>query len=269
MKVTCTKTASIVSGLAMALMTSFAHTATTANCKSTVNVSSGARTTTIVELFTSEGCDSCPPADKWFSRLSAQKNGVVPLAYHVDYWDYIGWKDRFAKAEYAQRQRSEVRRQGGNTVYTPQVLLDGQDARQWSAQARFDSTLSAIAARTPRARIAVQANPTDAVLDISLSIGVDSTDRADADAYIVITENNLLSRVTAGENRGVTLAHDHVVRELLGPVAIDTRMDRNTDFKRAITLPTGWRREELTVAAFVQHRRTGEILQAVSAPICR
>ena len=269
MKVTCTKTASIVSGLAMALTTSLAHTATTANCKSTVNVSSGARTTTIVELFTSEGCDSCPPADKWFSRLNAQKNGVVPLAFHVDYWDYIGWKDRFAKAEYAQRQRAEVRRQGGNTVYTPQVLLDGQDARQWSAQSRFDSTLSAIASRAPRARIALQANPADAAIELALSISVDRADRADADTYIAITESNLVSRVTAGENRGVTLAHDHVVRELVGPLPLDTRADGNAQVRHAIALQSGWKREDLTIAAFVQHRRTGEILQAVSAPICR
>src|SRR5258708_2194386 len=94
--------------------------------------SSGAGSTTIVELYTSEGCDSCPPADKWFSTLSFKRDGVVPLAFHVDYWDYIGWKDRFGRAAFAERQRETVTRQGSRTVYTPQLMLDGRDARDLS-----------------------------------------------------------------------------------------------------------------------------------------
>ena len=105
-----------------------------ATCGPAIAAKSGTVTGTIVELYTSEGCDSCPPADKWFSTLNAARDGVVPLAFHVDYWDYIGWKDRFAKSLFTQRQRDAVTRQGSRVSYTPQLMLDGRDLRTWSQQ---------------------------------------------------------------------------------------------------------------------------------------
>ena len=94
---------------------------------------SGSRTVALVELYTSEGCDSCPPADRWLSSLSAQghtPDKVVPLSLHVDYWDYIGWKDPYAKREFATRQRKLADLKRAKVIYTPQVLLQGQDFRQ-------------------------------------------------------------------------------------------------------------------------------------------
>ena len=134
---------------AMSLM---AGNVSAASCSGPQRVSSGPATVSVAELYTSEGCDSCPPADKWFSSLNVKKDGVVPLAFHVDYWDYIGWKDRFANAAFGERQRESVRRQGGRTSYTPQVMVNGQDQRIWSDQSRFSSSLQALTARTPRAK---------------------------------------------------------------------------------------------------------------------
>lgn len=94
----------------------------------TCSATSGATRNRLIELYTSEGCSSCPPADRWLSQLP-RDFGVVPLAFHVDYWDRLGWKDRFAQAAFSQRQRD--RNRGFGWVYTPQLMLDGEDFRSW------------------------------------------------------------------------------------------------------------------------------------------
>jgi hypothetical protein len=236
------------------------------------NAKSGAQTAAVVELYTSEGCDSCPPADKWFSTLRALPAGaapVIPLAFHVDYWDYIGWKDRFANARYAERQRSIVAVHGGRTVYTPQIMLDGRDSRSWTSASRFDASLRDVATRAPRASIALGANDNADSLNLSLDVAIaNEADRRDAQLYIAITENKLESRVTAGENRGVTLKHDHVVRELVGPLPVTAAMMQQS-VQRTVRLARDWKREDLNVAAFVQNSRDGTALQAVSVSLCK
>ena len=232
---------------------------------------SNATTIGIAELYTSEGCDSCPPADKWFSTLNVKKDGVVPLAFHVDYWDYIGWKDRFANAAFSERQRDSVRRQGGRTSYTPQVILNGQDLRPWSNQSRFSASVKSLGARAPRASIALDFTSPGTRLDVALTATLaEMPDRADAAVFLAITESNLASRVTAGENRGVTLKHDHVVRALYGPLSGEARdrAEGKLVIKRPITLEQDWKRSDLSLVAFVQNLRTGEIYQALSAPVC-
>src|SRR5881394_3774252 len=116
---------------------------------------SGAQTAALVELYTSEGCSSCPPADRWLSGLSAKgyaPGRVVPLSLHVDYWDYIGWKDPYGKREFSLRQRKLSQLQRMALVYTPQVVLQGRDFPRWGSPA-FEATVAAINARPARARI--------------------------------------------------------------------------------------------------------------------
>ena len=127
--------------------TAAAHMASTAAmmCES----KSPAHTVALVELFTSEGCSSCPPADRWLQSLPQQGLGfdkLVPLSLHVGYWDYIGWKDPYAQALFTERQREYARlRQAGN-VYTPQIVLNGNDFRAWG-DAPLARTLGSLAAR--------------------------------------------------------------------------------------------------------------------------
>src|SRR5512134_1318682 len=105
---------------------------------------SSATTTALVELYTSEGCDSCPPADRWLSSLGSRGHApdrVVPVALHVDYWDYIGWKDPYAKALFSSRQRRLAQVMRAKIVYTPQVLLQGEDFRRWHTPA-FDEAVA-------------------------------------------------------------------------------------------------------------------------------
>ena len=245
-----------------------------ASCTGPQRVSSGPSSVAIVELYTSEGCDSCPPADKWFSTLNAKKDGVVPLAFHVDYWDYIGWKDRFAKPAFSERQRDAVRRQGGRTSYTPQVMLNGKDQRSWSFFSLFTSNVKSIVTRAPRANLALEFTPANAGnggLDTTVTAMLPQiSDRADLAVFLAITENNLFNRVTAGENRGSTLKHDHVVRTFLGPLVDEAseRAEGKWVIKRPIALPPDWKRADMSLIAFLQNLRTGEVYQALSTPLC-
>lgn len=233
----------------------------------TCSATSGPKVVPVVELYTSEGCDSCPPADKWFSTLKPASSGVIPLAFHVDYWDYIGWKDEFGKAVFGERQRAGVRRQGGRVAYTPQVVFDGQDLRGWFRSVALGASLIKAQMRPPRARIELNAVSGGKTLDITTTGDLlAGADGSSAGLFIAVTENNLVSRVIAGENRGVTLRHDHVVRELIGPLPPDAQ--GKFSVQRSLPLGVSWKTKDLGVAVFVQDQKTGETLQSVALPLC-
>jgi hypothetical protein len=154
----------------------------------------------LVELYTSEGCNACPPADRWLSTLKGRPQ-VLAAAFHVDYWDRLGWTDRFGDARHTERQ-AEVARQGGARFsYTPQVLVNGRDWRAWptlpmvAAPAAVQLTL----ARGEGPRVDVQVTPLRAA-------------PARLALWWAVLEDGHVSHVKAGENLGVTLLHDHVVR---------------------------------------------------------
>ncbi|HZS67177.1 MAG TPA: DUF1223 domain-containing protein [Burkholderiales bacterium] len=218
----------------------------------------------MVELYTSEGCSSCPPADRWLSTLGERysPSEVVPLALHVDYWDYIGWKDRYAKREFSQRQRRLSQLQRAALVYTPQVLVQGRDYRQWQS-AEFERMVARINSQSARASLELEilAVSSDS-LELRASATVEeAVSRAQAAVYVAAYENRLESRITVGENRGVVLQHDRVVLEWRGPYALGTRQIQLALLPKAKIADSG-------VAAFVQNRRTGEVLQALSLAAC-
>jgi hypothetical protein len=166
---------------------------------------SGPGVTPVVELYTSEGCSSCPPADQWLSRLKADPS-VVALAFHVDYWDRLGWKDRFASAAYTQRQAQSQRSSGARFSYTPQVIVDGADSPQWS---RIGAPLSAKGRPTASVEVSLAREGKH----FSASVGVAAGAPAKLAAYWAVTEQGHVSSVKAGENDGATLKHDFVVRD--------------------------------------------------------
>jgi hypothetical protein len=218
-------------------------------------VKSGPGTAALVELYTSEGCSSCPPADRWLSRLRTAGFGgdaVVPLSLHVDYWDYIGWKDPFAKAAFTARQRELAAVAGSGFIYTPQVVLAGRDYHRWSSSGRFADDVRAVNNLPARAEIALSFNAGTVTAKAAVT---DARQSAGAVLFVAVFENGLSNAVTAGENHGVTLTHDFVVREWLGPFALDGRTPVDVSRPVTVTKPSG-------VAAFVQNRRTGEVLQA-------
>jgi hypothetical protein len=166
---------------------------------------SAAQLTPVIELYTSEGCSSCPPADAWLSTLKpAHKEGkVVAQAFHVNYWDYIGWKDRFAAPAYTQRQRELSARTRLDSIYTPQIAKDGLTIRDYDANSAVASKEAAKAAIELQM---LEANRFEAKISPALAGAAWS-------AYFTVTEHEHISRVTAGENKGENLKHDFVVRQ--------------------------------------------------------
>jgi hypothetical protein len=167
---------------------------------------SGALVPTVVELYTSEGCSSCPPADRWLSGLKS-RDGVVALAFHVDYWDSLGWKDRFAQPQFTQRQNATQRTSGARFAYTPQVIVDGRDAPDWPGLPA--AALRGKAAATVGLTLARDAS------GLALTVSPGAGAPARLSGYVAVVDDGMQTRVGAGENRGETLRQDGVVRELL------------------------------------------------------
>ena len=218
----------------------------------------------VVELFTSEGCDSCPPADRWFSAtFKDERDGPIALAFHVDYWDRLGWKDRFAQAAYTERQQHAADVNHAGFVYTPQVLLQGREFRWRDGNA-------AAAARNG-------AQPASVTIDLEVareaaSVRAHASARAagtvplpaDASVVLAYVDNGLDSEVKAGENRGVRLHHDHVVRALQAGGRADGQGALPVDARFAVPAEPG---RNPALVAFVQRSRDGAILQAVALPL--
>ena len=222
----------------------------------------------LIELYTSEGCDSCPPADRWLSRFNQASgtNRVVPLALHVDYWDRLGWKDRFASAKYTDRQYEQMRRQRSTFVFTPQVMLQGRDFAQWRAMADPAAAIAAVNARRPRANIELTVEPqgANAIVDVRVQVP-DVRDRSRAVVAVALVQSKLSSDVKAGENAGKRLTHDHVVRQWhSGPAALDAAGETRQRFVFAIPGDAG----PMSIVAFAEDMASGEVLQALALPFC-
>jgi hypothetical protein len=235
------------------------------------SIASGEHTVTLLELFTSEGCSSCPPADRWLSGLrssSSNSGRVVPLALHVDYWDSIGWKDAFAKPDFALRQRKLAERGRQSMVYTPQVFVQGAAYDHPVDTTAFNALLESTYRQAPKADLVLSLG---AVSEGKLAVKVtaelrNSAAHTAAGLYIALYENDLVTQVKAGENRGSTLRHDFVVREWIGPSRLTDK--GRTEVAVLVPTPPGGTIGNFGVAVFVQDLRTQEVLQALARPLC-
>ena len=213
----------------------------------------------VVELFTSEGCSSCPPADALLSSLSRQRGAVqgvelILLGEHVEYWNELGWRDRFSAPAFTQRQYDYVRELHLATAYTPQIVIDGH-LQTAGGNAPAVRQLIATAARTPKpATVALSL-----VSSEKLRVTVTNAGPAKLQVLLAVTENNLSTTVHAGENGGRVLQHSAVVRELhsLGSTA-------NGSFDKTVALPhkPDWKQEDLRFVVLVQDASSGAILGA-------
>jgi len=224
----------------------------------------------LIELYTSEGCDSCPPADKWFSRLGGAdvSSDAIPIAFHVDYWDRLGWKDRFASSKYTDRQQEQMRRQRATFVFTPQVLLQGRDFAQWRAMGEPASAIAAVNARPPRATIELAVEPqgaqaTSAIVDIHVKVP-DVRDRSHAVVAVALVQSKLSSDVKAGENAGKRLTHDHVVRQWREGISLDAAGEVRQRLQFPLPADSG----PLEIVAFAEDGAGGDVLQALALPVC-
>lgn len=226
---------------------------------------SGLEIVPLLELYTSEGCSSCPPADKWLSNMKLSAKKVVPLAFHVDYWDYIGWKDQFAKLEYNDRQHKIAAFSGVGYVYTPQLTINGRDFRGLEGS-RLNQVVENSLKQTARAKLTLDTTnqPNGAVLLKATAQILQADDIKHADIFIAIYENKLVSNVKAGENNGRELKHDYVVRDLLGAYQVNNM----NEFSKNITLKPEWKDRNAGAVIFVQNPKNGEILQSLQLPFC-
>ncbi len=192
-----------LAALATAGLLAIAAGATAQTAAIACKAESGSRRTPVIELYTSEGCSSCPPADRWLSSLkgAAASGQAAVQAFHVGYWDYIGWVDRFAAPAHTQRQRQLAAHNGMRNIYTPQLVRNGRDWRDWGR---------ALGSEEPAAaRIAIRQAAGDA-----FEATVEPLAGAGAwSAYWTVTEHGHSSKVKAGENAGELLQHDFVVRQ--------------------------------------------------------
>jgi hypothetical protein len=213
----------------------------------------------LLELYTSEGCSSCPPADRFMSRLKLEDisdEKLIALSFHVTYWDYTGWKDRFSNPQHDARQRKQAKLNNSRTVYTPQFIMNGKDFRRHGS---FDNEIVRINAIAAEYQLELSASLNTNAIDVVLDTRTLADKGDEALAYIAFYEHGLSSDVTDGENEGEQLNHDYVVRELKGPYLIN--QDRAT-FKAAF-MRSGYKIENSGIVAFIQKPQNSEILQAV------
>jgi len=242
-----------------------------ADCRA-LHVQSPPHTVAVIELYTSEGCNSCPPADRWLSRTPLDTQRWIPLALHVDYWDSLGWKDPYGRAAFTERQRALGDAANTTTIYTPEVFVSGRELRRWANPADVSRAIEARNALPAAADIVLDATATNAprpTLQTRVRFTLRPGTMAGANpavAWIALTQGNLVSHPSGGENGGVELHHDHVVREWIGPIRLG---GASTQWQGEIPLPANARPSDVSLAAFIERPRDAEILQAVSAPLCR
>ncbi|MFN0110537.1 MAG: DUF1223 domain-containing protein [Blastocatellia bacterium] len=233
----------------------------------------GKRSAVIVELFTSEGCSSCPPADKVLAELEKTQPvadaEIIVLSEHVDYWNYIGWSDPFSSALFSARQQAYAPVFRNDGVYTPQMVVDGQ-AEFIGSNLTKAQTAIARAAKLPKGEVSVQSALDAQSVKLKISVAklpaIVANDTAEL--LLAITENNLTSQVARGENSGRRLPHTAVVRELR---SLGNLNGSSKPFQTETTLLIGknWKRENLRAVAFVQERRNKRILGAASTNLTR
>ena len=228
----------------------------------------------VVELFTSEGCSSCPPADELLSKYVAASPvkgaTIVPLALHVDYWDRLGWRDVFSSRAFSQRQESYAHAQESTQIYTPQMIVDGQAAFVGSDA---DQAVAAIKqqASAQKATVAIELSADAKSPDeIHTTVKLAALPAAPAGEHytlmLAVTEDELVSDVRHGENAGRQLHHDAVARSLTA--AGDVTAGATTqNFESAVRLDPSWKREHLHVIAFVQASGSLRIVGAGSVTL--
>jgi hypothetical protein len=217
------------------------------------------RTPVLVELFTSEGCSSCPPADRLLTRLLADQPidvaQVIALELHVDYWNHLGWKDPFSSAAFTKRQQDYSRIFGEDRVYTPQMVVDGAAELVGS-----DETLSAEAIRKaagqPHLPLRVSAAFRADTVRLSVEAPAAPAGLEPTDIVVAVVEDGLTSAVRRGENQGRTLPHSAVVRriEAIGALEKDPFVGEGQ-----WRVTPAWQRPQLRIVAFLQGQKTRRI----------
>lgn len=226
----------------------------------------------LVELYSSEGCSSCPPADNWLSQWknSGATQSVVPLALHVDYWNSLGWTDRFSQHRFTERQQTLTDLAGGHSIYTPEVFVSGRELRSWSQRDSFQSRIDQVIAEPAQANVALELKPqTKGTFNVDAQFTSKAADTTgQLNAYVAVYQNALNSQVRSGENSGAKLHHERVVRQWIGPVPL---VAGNAQIRRDIHIDDADANapaDNFGVVAFVENAATGDVLQVGELAAC-
>jgi hypothetical protein len=226
-----------------------------------LTVYSGTSQSTVVELYTSQGCSSCPPADKWFAALTAvpkQKLNILTLAFHVDYWDYIGWKDRFADPKHTSRQRQLGINNRQRSIYTPEFFVDGEEAH--GTRNVLSKIRQKISKKSPiHLKLSVSKNQHS--LMVELETTATGAEINDLKHRYFVYENRLSSNIKRGENAGKVLNHVQVVRYMSASFK-SVENDRHS-----IKINPDWQLNNIGIAALVTTAASEQYIQAVYTPI--
>jgi hypothetical protein len=224
-------------------------------------VNSGDRQTAVVELYTSEGCSSCPPADRWLSKLvtaPAQELDVLALSFHVDYWDYLGWKDRFSSADYTRRQRMLGANNQQRTIYTPEFFVNGKEAR---GAGNILDKIQTVNRQPPSLDLQMKVSRDADELVVDLQAPSPRESAGQIQHRYLVYENNLSTDVKRGENSGKLLRHQQVVRYMSREQSL---RDRN---QYRIRIDPDWVADNVGVAVLVTSPGDLHYLQAIHTPV--
>jgi hypothetical protein len=227
----------------------------------------------VVELFTSEGCSSCPPADAFLARLESQQpipnTQIIALEEHVDYWNSDGWIDPFSGREWTLRQQDYAETLKDNP-YTPQLVVDGHTALVGSREALARQAIATASAQ-PKAHVALTLAPSGKPFVEQATISVDpltGTQLSDkSEVWLAVTESGLHSSVSAGENAGSDLHHASVVRALRKITTIDGNRAASYSGNTPVHLDSSWKPQNVRVVVFVQEKKSRQIVGAAAAAI--
>jgi hypothetical protein len=230
------------------------------------------RTPVLVELFTSEGCSTCPPADTLLSKLESLQPiagaDIIGLEEHVDYWNHDGWVDSYSSPDWTLRQQEYVAHFKGKSPFTPQMIVDGQ-AQFVGTNAGDAQSAIQEAAHHPKAQISITpeaATKTDATrIEVRVGKLAATATQEPADVWVAVTESNLQTAVKAGENAGKDLQHAAVVRSLHKLGAVQAKNSSPFVVTQQIKFKFNWKKENLRVVVFVQERKSLRILGAACA----
>lgn len=209
----------------------------------------------LMELFTSQGCSSCPPADYILGQYALKNDAhIIPLAFHVDYWDRLGWKDSFSTAGFTQRQHEYAAKFNLESVYTPQLIINGRKELVGSNEAAIAETVSDFLNETASVTINVS---NKIVEGNTVKIGyIINNNIAHSSINAALVQAKLVTHIRAGENRGLQLNNYNVVRDLT------TMHLTNTTGNLILHLPPGSNAAEFSIVLFVQDNDSGKIAGA-------
>jgi hypothetical protein len=211
----------------------------------------------LVELYTSEGCSSCPPADRLMEKLQRENAGkpVYLLAFHVDYWDHLGWKDKFSASEFTARQRRYAGWMKLESIYTPQVVVNGASECVGSNEQSIDKAITDALGRGTDNTVTLKNSLENGQLKVTYTITGSTNNKA---LYLALVQKAAHSNVLAGENKGRTLSHVQIVRQL-------TQVNIQDNGSATMPLPADLNKEAWELIAFVQQTGNGSITAAIRA----